>query len=307
VGHEAARNVGVHCAHDLFGGVVPHAFVATKLLTHPLLQAGSAAPEGWSGRFAQQTEDAVLPGYSVFAKQDARAAAERLLGQSPVRIKQPGGIGGLGQSVITCMADLDALLASFDPDELEREGLVVEQNLNQVTTLSVGQIMIGTLLATYCGTQRLTINHRGKEVYGGSDLLVVRGGFDVLQRLDMDEATRTAVTQACRYHEAALSCYSGMYVSRSNYDILQGVDEQGRWRSGVLEQSWRIGGATGAELAAVEAFQADPGLEQVAASTIEIYEEDPSVPPDAAIMFSGVDQHVGPLTKYSRLERNANP
>ena len=39
---------------------------------------------------------------------------------------------------------------------------------------------------------------------------------------------------------------------------MQGVNASGQWCSGVLEQSWRAGGATGAEIAALEAFQADP-------------------------------------------------
>ena len=37
VGLEAARALGVNGEHDLFGGVVPHAFVATKVITHPLV------------------------------------------------------------------------------------------------------------------------------------------------------------------------------------------------------------------------------------------------------------------------------
>jgi hypothetical protein len=74
----------------------------------------------------------------------------------------------------------------------------------------------------------------------------------------------------------------------------------------VLEQSWRIGGASGAEIAALEAFQADPALRRIRASTTEIYGENPSVPGDAAIYYQGVDELIGPLTKFSRLEEYAN-
>ena len=37
VGIEAAQGLGINGEHDLFGGVVPFAFAATKMITHPLL------------------------------------------------------------------------------------------------------------------------------------------------------------------------------------------------------------------------------------------------------------------------------
>jgi hypothetical protein len=130
----------------------------------------------------------------------------------------------------------------------------------------------------------------------------VRGDFDALLGQNIDGHLRTAIAQARRYHGAALACYPGMFASRCNYDIAQGRDEQGGWHAGVLEQSWRIGGASGAELAALAAFQADSALKIVAASTTEIYDDKLPVPTDACIYFQGVDQRVGPLTKYARCE-----
>ena len=88
--------------------------------------------------------------------------------------------------------------------------------------------------------------------------------------------------------------------------MAQGVDDSGAWRSGVLEQSWRIGGATGAELAALAAFDADPALRVVRAATTEIY-GGAEPPPDADVYFHGVDRHVGPITKYTRTLPHADP
>ena len=42
-----ARDLGIASTADLFGGVVPHPFVATKAITHPLVEGG-VAPAGWS-------------------------------------------------------------------------------------------------------------------------------------------------------------------------------------------------------------------------------------------------------------------
>jgi hypothetical protein len=93
-----------------------------------------------------------------------------------------------------------------------------------------------------------------------------------------------------------------MFASRRNYDIARGLDAEGRPRCGVLEQSWRIGGASGAEVAALEAFRAEPTLRAVRAGTVEVYGEAAPPPPGAALYFQGVDQRDGLLTKYAFAE-----
>jgi hypothetical protein len=91
----------------------------------------------------------------------------------------------------------------------------------------------------------------------------------------------------------------GVIASRRNYDVGQGVDAVGRWRSGVFEASWRVGGATPAEIAALHAFAHDPSLDVVHASSIEAYGADARPPDGAAVHFHGVDREAGPLVRYS--------
>jgi hypothetical protein len=196
------------------------------------------------------------------------------------------------------MTELTDALATIDPAEMPSAGLVLEENLTNVSTFSVGQVRVADLTATYYGRQRLTSDNTGDEVYGGSDLVVVRGDFDALTQVPLPESIRIAVEQA-RAYDAATSVFSGMFASRRNYDVAQGTNAQGQWRSGVLEQSWRVGGATGAEIAALEAFRADRGLLVVRASTFEIYGPSEPPPPHATVYFRGVDEHVGLLTKYA--------
>lgn len=299
---ESARRLGIHGEHDLFGGVVPFPFIATKAITHPLPGADAQAPPGWSFELARRVQDVVLPGLSAFSVADARGAGTALLEQGSVRVKKPSGIGGLGQRVVADGGELEACLQELDAQEVEREGLVFERNLAQVATLSVGQVRVGDLLATYCGMQQLTANNAGEEVYGGSDLVVARGDFDALLQLDLGHDALLAIAQARMYHAAVMLSYPGMYASRCNYDVAQGCDEQGRRYSGVLEQSWRIGGASGAEVAALAAFRADPALQAVRASTAERYGAGGPVPDGATVYFQGDDDAVGPLTKYATLE-----
>jgi hypothetical protein len=305
VGVAAAQALGISNEQDLFGGVVPFAFAATKTITHQLPEAPSRAPEGWSPEFASRVHDLVLPGYSAFATRDARIAGVRLLGLGRVRIKLPAGIGGLGQSVVDDQQALDAELRSVDDEALLHDGLVLELDLDDVVTHSVGQVCVGDMRASYCGVQRLTTNHHNEQVYGGSDLVVVRGDFDRLTELALAQEIKIAIAQARGYHAAALESFSGMFASRCNYDIAQGVDTRGSWRSGVLEQSWRMGGASPAEVAALEAFRADSTLEVVRASTTEIYAAE-TVPADAVVYFRGVDEHAGAMTKYVRIEPYGN-
>ena len=55
--------------------------------------------------------------------------------------------------------------------------------------------------------------------------------------------------------------------------------------------------ATGAEIAALEAFAASPELTAVETATVEVYGLE-EVGPDDVIYFRGVDPKVGPMTKY---------
>ncbi|CAN7660730.1 DUF3182 family protein [Pseudorhodoferax sp. LjRoot39] len=299
VGIERAQALGIHGRDDFFGGVVPYPFVSTKAITHPLVAAGAHAPEGWNPAFSRMVGDAVLPGFTAFTRADAAVAADALLQAGPVRIKLVRETGGNGQTVARDRAAFDACLAGIADEMLDRDGVVVEQNLRQVQTLSVGQVHVAGMVATYYGQQRLTHNHQGAEVYGGSDLTVVRGDFQALLSLALAPEVRTAVEQALLYDSAAQACFPGFFASRINYDVAQGLMPDGQWRSGVLEQSWRAGGATGAEIAALEAFQADPQRSVVRASGYEIFGPCDALPPGAVVYFRGVDDQVGPLTKYT--------
>lgn len=296
-----ALKLGVQGEHDLFGGVVPAPFVATKCITHPLPHADARAPAGWSAQFANRVGGVVLPGFSAFSMEDAQRAGEHLLRHGGVRLKKSGGLGGTGQSVVTDTRELAIELEKIRAEGVLPEGVVLECNLQQVSTHSVGQARIGALLTSYCGTQHLTRNNRGDTVYGGSSLTLSRGNFDTLLRLGLEHQARTAIAQARIYHDAAVTSFPGMFASRCNYDIAQGVDDAGHWRSGVLEQSWRIGGASGAEIAALKAFRDDPALDVVCASTTEIYGANPDIPRDADIYCQTVDAWVGPITKFSRI------
>lgn len=293
-----AYALGIFGEEDLFGGVVPHCFVATKAITHPLVAPTAAAPEGWSEEFPREVAAAVLPGYTAFTRQDAAEAGQKLLALGPVRIKPVTATGGHGQTIAHDLGELTTCIAALQ-EETVLSGLVLEQNLSQVTTLSVGQVRVAGIVASYHGRQNLTRDNTGAVAYGGSDLTVVRGDFHALLSTLPPGPERTAVDQALVYDAAARRCFNGFFASRVNYDVAQGVDAGGEWCSGVLEQSWRVGGASGAEVAALEAFHADAGLRAVRARCVEIFGALQPPPASAAVYFQGEDPEVGLLTKYA--------
>jgi hypothetical protein len=297
---ETARRIGIHGDGDLFGGVVPRPYMATKAITHPLVDGRAVAPEGWSYTFSQNVKPVTLFGFSAFTLNDALRAGERVLEHGPARVKPANGVGGRGQIVVFNNDDLNRALGAIGDSEISRSGVVIEQNLAEVTTFSIGQVRMPEIVATYCGRQRLTKDNQGSDIYGGSELTVVRGGFEELEKLVLTLDTRLAIDQA-RAYDAAARELPGFIASRRNYDVAQGLGADGRGCSGVLEQSWRVGGASPAELDAAAALHSDSTLQTVRARCVEAYgEHEP--PPNAAVHFRGIDNRVGPIIKYTVVE-----
>ncbi|MGN8251106.1 DUF3182 family protein [Pseudomonas sp. SMV7] len=291
--------LGIQSEHDLFGGLVAYPYMATKAISHPL-PGGASFPQGWTDAFARHASDALLRGYTVFSKADARNAARLLLRDGPLRIKPVLACAGRGQAVITAADALEPLLAGMDDQQLALWGLVLEEDLSEVQTFSVGQVRVAGQTCSYHGTQHLTRDHQGSEVYGGSDLVLVRGGYDALLQLALEDHVRLAINQAIVYEQAAERHLPGFIASRRNYDIARGFTAQGHLRSGVLEQSWRLGGASSAELLALQAFADDPALQQVRASTHEVFGT-PELPTDATLFYQGNDSELGQLSKFARI------
>ena len=302
VGGLVAGRLGIQSEEDLFGGIVPYAVQAGKAISHGLIDADALRPEGWSPAFGEAVRGVTLHGYSVFDRRSAAAAGRELLPAGRVRLKPGWADGGTGQVLVDDIRALDAAIEAFDADELQSLGLVIEEDLSEPTVYSVGRVRIGEVVLSYVGHQGTTNDNEGRTVYGGSALTVFPGELDELLNRPIDAAARQALCHALAYDRAALRCFPGLVASRRNYDVIAGRAADGASRLGVLEQSWRIGGASGAEIAAFEAFHADPTLASVRARCVEQYGARQDVPEDALVYFGADDPEVGPLTKYARIE-----
>lgn len=114
-------------------------------------------------------------------------------------------------------------------------------------------------------------------------------------------AVLTAIKLARVYDEAADRHIPGFLASRRNYDVVRGKGADGGERYGVLEQSWRIGGASTAEVLALEALEADPGATFLRAASVERYGAECQPPEGAAVFYRGDDPATGPLLKYATM------
>lgn len=150
--------------------------------------------------------------------------------------------------------------------------------------------------------QRTETNNEGKPVYGGSHLVCVQGDWDALDRLPMSYESRVAVLQAKQYDEA-IAEYPGFMASRRNYDVAAGTDGRGLKRSGVLEASWRSGGASTAELEALALFMQDPRIQVIEARAVKHFGAGHEPPCRAVVHFRGDDPRDGPILRYTVVTR----
>ncbi|WP_243042410.1 DUF3182 family protein [Dyella sedimenti] len=298
-----ASELDIHGVDQFFGGIVPYPFVGTKLMSHPLVASRASAPPGWRHRHPDRLSGLVVPGWGAFSLADLHEAAGRLFRGGSIRIKLAQARGGRSQWVVQDEAALRLLI--------EREsalatglasGIVVERDLREPVTMSVGYVVLPAFSLSYLGYQRAARDRHGIARYGGSRLRCARGGLSLFLETLADPRERLALAQAMAYHEAMLEAFPELVVSRANYDVIQGYDAKGHWHSGVLEQSWRIGGASPAEIVAAELL-ASAGRQPVEVAYVECYEADAAPPAGAEAIYRAPSPSGGtPTLTYVKVE-----
>ena len=127
---ETAARAGIRRESDLFGGVVPHPFVATKTITHPLVDTPSRRRSAGRAEFPRRVAGCRAEGCSAFAKEDALAAGQHAPRAGPGarearrRRRRPRPIRRR-----QCDRPRPARSKRSMPDAMSRSGVVVEQNL----------------------------------------------------------------------------------------------------------------------------------------------------------------------------------
>lgn len=305
IGENEKRRFSIEGEDDLFGGWVPHDWMATKAIAHDLVEEDRGGLEDFDGRFADRAGHLTLKGYVACSRDGMRRACRSILERcGSVRLKPIHANGSRDQQVVQNVSEVDAWLERQASEEVLRDPVVIEENLEDVITYSLGTASVAGRTIAYCGSQYLTHDNQDGTAYGGSDLLVANGGWEALLELPLDASRREAVLLARDFDRLAGTFLPTFVASRRNYDVALGRGRLGARRLGVLEQSWRIGGASGAEIAALAAFAREPDKVSVHASTVERYGSGEEPPSEARIIYAGEDPTVGPLLKYVTVEDN---
>lgn len=298
-GRNVARRYGINCEADLLGGWVPQSWMGTKAIMHPLVPGAAIVPLDWPAALVSKAVGLTLTGYTAFSARDARTAASVLLENGPVRLKPASADGGRGQIVAQNLSEFEAALASLCVAGRLLDAVTIEENLDKPITFSVGQVRLAGQTISYCGTQAETRNNSGETAYGGSTLIVVRGGYHSLRTRPLPSDMRESMERAVAFDTLVDRHLGGLIASRRNYDVLCGGNADSKGRIGVLEQSWRVGGASGAEIAALEAFARNPSAIAVQVRTVEAYGNLAEIPEGAIVYYRGDEPELGPMIKYA--------
>jgi Protein of unknown function (DUF3182) len=263
---------------DLYGGVVQHPLHGHKGALHKLVPGGHA-PAPYSRRFAQMVAPAVLPGFTAFSPEDAVRAFAELGGQGHVvRHKDPRRTNCRGQTIVEspCHAKL---LAEQLGESLAHHGSVLEVNLHNPETFNVGLLHFDGKPYSFIGDQRTAKDSTDAEMYAGTTLRMVRGDLGKLaQAPGLDETKKRGIIQAKIVSEAYSNL--GVMSSRMVLDVIQGTSgDSNVGLSGVADPALRPGGASPAELLAIEKLRADSSISEVS-TRVDVYF---GVPPKSLI------------------------
>ena len=246
----------------VYGSVLPRRLIlrSSKVQVHPTLP-GDCVPAWFDPAFPVRLAGSALPGYSCFSLEALREAVHLLLKEfAAVRLKDPSGTSGEGQTKIGSEAALDRFLAQRQEswDENDRRyagnfaaymrcyGYVVEANLSEAepwsftltrtpgqaftsfgrTVESPTRLPNGNVFMEYGGTSSLTVfgNSDGFSDKGLPDVMPVedplRSGEDQLLVGPDDE-----IVSVAEKHIGALQSWEadGAVRTRANVDVLKGA------------------------------------------------------------------------------------
>ncbi|MEN9328743.1 MAG: hypothetical protein RI947_1551 [Candidatus Parcubacteria bacterium] len=249
---------------DFYGTLVDNIEHVEKAVLHP--SVSSRIPPYYSTEFADRVSGFVLPGLTAFSKDDMLSAYINLQREHPIpyRLKLPDQSDGHGQFIIASEEDLKQYLESMSSKEIALKGLVLEPQLQDPQTISVGYCVLGEDAYSFVSFQKNDTGEDGRMRYAGAEVMVVRDGMDelsqVVDHLDSSGHSVTHVDEAIQasigFHQA-LSLYNPV-SSRLSFDHVRGLDGTGAMRGGITDITGRLGGTCPALIMAIEHLDSNP-------------------------------------------------
>lgn len=247
---------------EFYGALVEDRSHVGKAILHPALSRN--VPRFYSSEFAQRVQDFVIPGFTAFHKADVAEAFPGIQNDEyDYRLKLPDESDGYGQFPIHDTASLQRILESLNGHEVAEKGVVLEANLHEPTTISVGYAMLGRDQYSFIAHQK-NDDSEGRSRYRGAEVTIIRGTLKGLTGITSPQSERGHAVEIARKFYDALSLYN-VVASRLSFDCLHGFDNNGYIRRGVTDITARLGGTCPALILAAHEFKKKPGIATVSA------------------------------------------
>ena len=186
-------------------------------------------------------------------------------------------------------------ISKIDPELFKKFGIILETNIysdedNPLTAFSSGWIEIDGETFAYVGKQTTGQDNR----YLGTRLHMVRG-----EEMPFVDEIPKKITTDSNFIKTLIPLLPGLISTRSNFNFA-GTNDDNIF---ALEPTFRVGGATGAELLAREILSRDAKALKVTASTHVIYGENFEIPDGYRLISKSRDQVRGSKTTFARVDK----
>lgn len=261
-----------------YGVITPSISDLDKVTLHPTLsyegQQAAYSELGGQAHSGGQASNLglVLPGYSIFDTanlSEVYIAAEQLFakGLTSLRLKEAAASDMAGQYPFTSLTELDSILQGSYAGQIPARGLVIEANLQNPTTVSVGEIKLSGKKFTTIA-QQIDIKHDGRTKFGGAKVQVLAGSLEE----NSTSSCWSGIHQAAQFKRLQEELL-GLQATRISYDIVSGTivmnNGQSQVCSGITDITGRVGGTDiASQLAIAKLINSGTVM---AAATVRLY------------------------------------
>lgn len=250
------KKQGVESSADFYGHAAEYLEHADKSVFHTLISRSN--PGFYSEAFARSVQPFVLPGVSIFDVQDIEKGYEKMAaGDYDVRLKLANESNGLGQFVMKNRSQAKEIGNQLDSELLRKKGAVLEPNLLNPHTISVGYGIYGKDQYSFIALQKNgEIDSEGRSRYMGATVRVVRGDLRNLSKVTKNQEENLAIRSCTSFRDRYESFDS--ISSRLSFDYLFGEDKLGKTHSGVTDITARLGGTCPALILSAQDLKDNP-------------------------------------------------
>ena len=259
---EQTTPLGIETPQDFYGLTIENINQVGKAVLHESIS--KSVPGFYSSFFARAVKDLVLPGVTVFSREDLGKGFELLKkkGLFSIRLKPPDKSDGHGQHALKDIGHLKKLLVDVKDEEIVSKGLILEVNLKEAKTISVGFATLGKDTFSFIALQKNDIaKEDGRNRYLGAHARIVRGEMQELTGVVENEVEQSALETSIKFYDKYR--LFNPIASRLSFDFLYGYDSKGNLLSGVTDITGRLGGTCPAITLSALEFKNHPSLSAI--------------------------------------------